>query len=336
MRSFDYSGFVCPATGEALSLETHPRSSEADYLRSASGRIYPIHNGIPVLLAESSAADHSQEVRQNQDYYRAVGKEYDAGMTWLFESFYADERKVRNDLADKLGLRAGSRVLEVGCGTGRDILNLSERIGRDGHLFASDLSLEMLNIGLERLETSGDLDRSPASVSLFVSDATALPLPDNYFDAVFHFGGINLFSDRRRGIAEMARVTKPGGRVVFGDEGVAPWLGSGQFGQILKNSNPLYRHSPPIESLPVEADEVSLGWILGGAFYVIDFVKREGPPRINLDLPIPGRRGGTHRSRFFGQLEGIDPALRDRASAAAQAEGVSFQQWLERIIHKNT
>ena len=72
-------------------------------------------------------------------------------------------------------------------------------------------------------------------VRFCVSDATALPFATAAFDAAYHFGGLNLFPDIRRGIAEMTRVVKPGGRVVFGDEGVAPWLVDSQFGKILVN-----------------------------------------------------------------------------------------------------
>jgi hypothetical protein len=66
---------------------------------------------------------------------------------------------------------------------------------------------------------------------------------------------------------------------------------------ILK-ANPLYRHVPPLACLPENASDVSLHWVLGNAFYLIEYRVGGGPPRLNVDLPIPGRRGGTLRSRY--------------------------------------
>ena len=48
--------------------------------------------------------------------------------------------------------------------------------------------------------------------------AEDLPFADNYFDIVFHVGGINFFSDKARAIAEMLRVAKPGTRLMIADE----------------------------------------------------------------------------------------------------------------------
>lgn len=335
MRSKDFSGFTCPVTGERLSVEMDPETGEAHLLKSASGRIYSVKDGLPILIDNVDAAINSSMVRENRDYYRAVAKEYDAGINWLFKSFYADQQKVRDELIDQLRIDPGDQVLETGCGTGLNILNLSQRTGKAGRVYATDLSSEMLQLSVQRIESDDKFGKNNADIVLFLSDATALPFPDNRFDVAFHFGGLNLFGDRRKGIAEMTRVVKPGGKVLFGDEGVAPWLRTTEFAEILFNSNPYYRHTAPIELLPIEADHVCLRWILGGAFYVVDFVVREGPPKLHLDLPIPGHRGGSHRTRYFGKLEGIDPNVRDRARDAARAAGVSFQEWLERLIRSN-
>ncbi len=335
MRSKDFSNLICPATGEALSVEISPETGNPLRLVSSSGRAYVVSEGLPVLLADSRSERDSQSIVCNQDYYRSVGREYEAGMDWLFRSFHADEEQVRDDLIGRLRIGAGSRVIETGSGTGRDVVNIARRIGKSGRFYATDLSVEMLRLGLQRLEDSGALEEVEGEVTFLVCDATALPFPDNHFDAAFHFGGINLYSNIARGLAEMVRVVKPGGRVVVGDEGLAPWLRSTEFGEVLINSNPLYRHTAPVEHLPIEADEVCLRWILGGAFYAIDFVVREGPPKLDLDLPIPGHRGGTHRSRYYGKLEGIDPEIRDSARTAARAAGVSFKEWIERAIRSN-
>jgi hypothetical protein len=95
----------------------------------------------------------------------------------------------------------------------------------------------------------------------------------------------------------MNRVVRVGGKVVVGDEGIAPWLKRERYGRVLVNANPLYANSPPLDALPETASEVRLQWILGAAFYVIDFRVGAEEPFVDVDLPIPGK-GDTLRSRY--------------------------------------
>ena len=149
----------------------------------------------------------------------------------------------------------------------------------------------MLQLARRKLAGAG------GTVDFLVSNAAYLPLADASFDAAFHFGGINAFGDVRRALAEMARVVRPGGKVVVGDEGIAPWLRRKLYGRMLTNANPLYRHGPPLDRLPVGARDVRVRWLLGNAFYVIDFRVGQGPPYLDIDLPIPGK-GDSLRSRY--------------------------------------
>jgi hypothetical protein len=97
----------------------------------------------------------------------------------------------------------------------------------------------------------------------------------------------------------MTRVVRPGGKVVVGDEGIAPWLRRRLHGRILIRTNRLYKHRPPLELLPVDVREVRLQWLLGDAFYLIDYRVGDGPLEMDIDLPMP-RKGDTLRSRFYG------------------------------------
>jgi SAM-dependent methyltransferase len=315
--------FVCPVTRQPLSVA----GRAGERLETADGRHqYPIVDGIPELLAPESR--RRAETGHDQAYYRARAREYDVGMAVLFRTFHADEAAVREQLIAPLHLTPLTRVLETGCGTGRDTAYLAARAGV---VYATDLAREMIDVGRVRLADAGvDMGR----VRLFVSDATALPFPDAFFDAAYHFGGLNLFPDVPRGIAEMARVVKPGGRVVFGDEGLGPWLEDTEFGRILVNSNPLYRHRAPIALLPFSARDVGCRWILNGAFYAIDFTVGEGEPPLDLDVPFPGWRGGSHRTRYYGKLDGVAPDLRRQAIERAAAEGLPLTEWLERALRR--
>ena len=76
-----------------------------------------------------------------------------------------------------------------------------------------------------------------------MSDALSLPYCDNYFDAVYHFGGINLFGNIRLAISEMERVCKLGGQVMFGDESVAMHLRDSDYGKMFIHNNSLWEET---------------------------------------------------------------------------------------------
>lgn len=314
--------FVCPVTRQPLRL-VH---DAGEFLETPDGRRYPIQDGIPELLAPESRqlAETSHDLR----YYRAQAREYDRGMEVLFRTFSADESVVRERMTALLNVSGGVRVLETACGTGRDTAHL---VSRAGKVYATDLAREMLDVGRVRLADAGV---DPAKIRLFVADAMWLPFPDHFFDAAYHFGGINLFPSVERAIAETARVVKPGGKVVFGDEGLGPWLANSEFGRILVNTNPLYRHHAPVERLPVSARDVACRWILNGAFYVVDFTVGEGEPALDIDVEFPGWRGGSHRTRYYGKLDGVAPELRQQVVDIAAEEGISVHAWLEKTLRR--
>ena len=169
-------------------------------------------------------------------------------------------------------------------------------------------------------------------VNFSVGDAQRLPFPAQAFDAAFHFGGINLFEDVGAGIAEMARVVRHGGRVVFGDEGVAPWLRDTEYGAMVVTNNPLWGTPAPIGLLPAHAADVTLEWVLGQCFWVIGFCPAAGLPHIDPHVPHKGRRGGSMWTRRHGVLEGVSPALKTQAEQAASDAGISVAQWLDETL----
>ena len=296
----------CPYTGEELRLDEGESASGdviAGHLVAEGGLKYPIFDGIPhLILAERES--YSAEEEREREYYEATARTYDAVIDWLFASFYEDEEAVRSEMVDLLDLSPSSRVLEVGAGTCRDTVQIARRLADDGVLFVQDLSPGMLTIGRDRMHDARGDGAWPGRLEFFIGNAVHLPFADGALDATFHFGGLNLFTDKERALAEMARVVKPGGKVVVGDEGIAPWLREREFGKTLMTSNALYQHEAPLDLLPESARDVSVRWLLGSAFWVIAFTVGEGPPALDLDLPIPGGRGGTHRTRNEARLQG--------------------------------
>jgi demethylmenaquinone methyltransferase/2-methoxy-6-polyprenyl-1,4-benzoquinol methylase len=106
--------------------------------------------------------------------------------------------------ADLAALSAGDSALDVACGTGDLAIELSRRVGADGEIIGSDFAQEML----ERARV-----KAPA-LQWDLGNALDLPYVSNRFDAATVGFGARNFSDLDRGLAEMARVVKPGGRVV--------------------------------------------------------------------------------------------------------------------------
>jgi demethylmenaquinone methyltransferase/2-methoxy-6-polyprenyl-1,4-benzoquinol methylase len=116
----------------------------------------------------------------------------------------------RRRAADLAGLSAGDRALDVATGTGDLALELARRVAPSGTVVAADFSEAMLALAREKSTAA------PAGVQPRFETANALALPyrDGEFDAATVGFGARNFSDLDRGIAEMARVVRPGGKVV--------------------------------------------------------------------------------------------------------------------------
>jgi len=104
--------------------------------------------------------------------------------------------------------RQGERVLDVASGSGDLAAALARRVGATGEVWATDVNRRMLERGRDRLLDAGVL--TPA----VQCDAERLPFPARYFDCVTVGFGLRNMTHKDRALAEMARVLKPGGRVV--------------------------------------------------------------------------------------------------------------------------
>lgn len=105
-------------------------------------------------------------------------------------------------------LPAGAQVLDLATGTG-DLALMIARLHPDATVIGSDPSSRMLEVGVQKVARVGLADR----VSLELGDAQALPYEDDAFDGCCIAFGIRNVPDRSAALAEMARVTRPGGRV---------------------------------------------------------------------------------------------------------------------------
>ena len=119
--------------------------------------------------------------------------------------------QVEDVAIDELRLSPGHRVLDLGCGTGDDARRLARLVAPAGEVVGIDASAAMIEVARQRLEGTG----LPAS--FHVGDATALDLPTGAFDAVRCERLLIHVSDPAVVLGEMARVTRPGGRIVVID-----------------------------------------------------------------------------------------------------------------------
>lgn len=111
--------------------------------------------------------------------------------------------------ADAAGVAAGDAALDVCCGTGDLALELRRRVGPAGRVVGLDFSAPMLELAARKSVAAG------TEVEWVEGNALELPFGDASFDAATVGFGVRNVADVPRGIHEMARVVRPGGRVAI-------------------------------------------------------------------------------------------------------------------------
>lgn len=146
----------------------------------------------------------------------------------------------------------GLTVLDLGCGTGRDVFTLSVLVGEGGRSIGVDMTPEQLAIGREhQAEQARAFGHQASNVSFLegqFEDLSPLGIADASVDVVISNCALNLSADKGRVFAEIWRVLKPGGELLFSDVFASRRL--------------------PAE---VTTDPLLVGECLGGALYVEDF-----------------------------------------------------------------
>jgi SAM-dependent methyltransferase len=111
---------------------------------------------------------------------------------------------------DRIGVGAGQRVLDVGCGCGQTTLELARRVGAKGAALGADISRPMLESARARA-----LEAGVRNARFEHSDAQVHPFEAEAFDLVFSRFGVMFFSDPVAAFANLLRALRPGARLGF-------------------------------------------------------------------------------------------------------------------------
>lgn len=156
---------------------------------------------------EQSGTLPEQQVRAMFD---RIARRYDLMNTVMTAGLHDKWRRRAADLAD---VAPGDKVLDLASGTGDFAFEMARRVGPTGHVTGADFAEEMLAIA------RGKQSSQPAEllgvVEFVTGNALDLQFADDTFDALTVGFGVRNFSDLDQGLREMARVVRPGGKVVI-------------------------------------------------------------------------------------------------------------------------
>ena len=247
----------CPACGAAI---THRGAC------AGCGRRWGMKATFPDFVMPETVG---RKDRLLHGVYQGLGRWHDPALKiFMAKVDGTGEAAVRDRIASLFApLMPASRLLDVGCGSGGELLSLSRR-WPSARLYGVDLSLRMLERGWERTREAG------IRPWLALADAHRLPFPDDSFDGVLHVGAVNNFSDRRRALAEMVRVAKPGAGLLIVDEQLDGGSPQGLRHRAAFRALTWYDRQPaaPVDELPGNVADVEVTQV-SRFYYAMRFYK---------------------------------------------------------------
>jgi SAM-dependent methyltransferase len=179
-------------------------------------------------------------------WYLTEARAFFATRAATWDTRFGDDLPAYAAAVAEAGLPPGGAVVDVGCGTGRAFPALRGAVGDGGTVIGIDLTPQMLAEAHRR-----GRDRF---ASLVLADARRLPLADAGVDAVFAAGLVTHLPDAGTGLRELARVTRPGGRLVL-------FHPSGRAALAARHRRPL-RPDEPLSEAELRRSTAHAGWRL--------------------------------------------------------------------------
>ena len=146
-----------------------------------------------------------EKARRVGEVFRSVAPSYDVMNDLMSLGLHRVWKRFTLEMS---GVREGSRVLDVASGSGDLAAAFAKRAGPTGQVWMTDINAAMLSVGRDKMIDSGMF------APLALCDAEKLPFPPDTFDCVSVAFGLRNMTRKEAALAEMARVTRPGGRVL--------------------------------------------------------------------------------------------------------------------------
>jgi len=138
-----------------------------------------------------------------------------ASLAWLVNN--PIRRRYTRPVLDRVGIRPGERVLELGPGPGAFTVEAARRAGTEGRLIAVDIQPRMIAQVEKRIQQAG-----LTNVETHVADAYHLPLEDGSVDRAFLVTVLPEIPNQARALAELRRVLRPGGLLSITEDFLDP------------------------------------------------------------------------------------------------------------------
>ncbi|MFA4852821.1 MAG: methyltransferase domain-containing protein [Bacteroidales bacterium] len=229
----------------------------------SEGKVYKVENDILSIVYPAELGGDDEKYNK---LYIIFAPLYDLNERVMGKLLVGvDMVKGREQIVSFLGLKPGMRILEVSPSPGVFQKYLRNDIGENGELVALDLSMGMLRQCQKR--------NKKLNVHLIHGNAQFLPFADNSFDALYHFGGINLFNDPQKAIDEFIRVVKKDGIVSWGDEGFSVNYRNERKKKLMLRINPSFAKPRPV--IPDSVYDVKENEVYDGLAYLVVARKRQ-------------------------------------------------------------
>jgi len=221
-------------------LRTQPaEGAPTDYRGDDADIVIDLHDpGWPVIrhIATRLSEPNSWYISESRAFFAARAASWDT-------KFGSDQPAYAAAVAEA-AIPEGGIVIDVGCGTGRALDPLRRAVGWSGQVIGIDLTPQMLMAARHQArDTYG---------TLIVGDARRLPIADSAAHAVFAAGLISHLPDAKLGMQELARITRPRGRLVL-------FHPSGRAALAARHGRAL-RPDEPLAETPLRSIAERTGW----------------------------------------------------------------------------